>query len=270
MEKKEDKMNVVVLLKQVPDTGTAIKIADDGKSIVENNITWIINPYDEYAVEAALRLKKDIRDMNITILSLGSEQTERSIRTALAMGADSGVLVNDPAAEGSDALGKAKVLAAALKEISFDLIFCGHRAVDDDDNQVGIMVAELLGIPHLGMAVAVEIESGQVMIDRQIEGAKVRSGSCLPALITFGGAHAIWKPRLPSLLGMKQAGKKTLDIKTLADLGLLPEQVGSAAAKIMVISLEMPEPRQAGLVIEGDTPAKAEELARLLREAGAI
>ena len=107
-------MDVVVLLKQVPDTETVIKIEPDGKSIATSDIKWVINPYDEYAVEAALRLK-DSQGANVTILSLGPQRTVESIRSALAMGADKGVLVDDPATEGSDALGKARALAAALK-----------------------------------------------------------------------------------------------------------------------------------------------------------
>jgi electron transfer flavoprotein beta subunit len=151
-------VKVAVLLKQVPDTETKIKIGSDGKSIETSDIKWIINPYDEYAVEAALRLQ-DSDGASVTILSMGPERAVESIRTALAMGADTGVLVDDSATEGSDALGKAKVLAAALKQLDCDLIFCGHRAVDDDENQVGIMVAELMGLPHLGLAVSIEVVS---------------------------------------------------------------------------------------------------------------
>jgi electron transfer flavoprotein beta subunit len=258
-------MEIVVLLKQVPDTETAIKIAEDGKSIATNGIKWVINPYDEYAVEAALRLK-DSQNANVTILCLGPQRAVEAIRAALAMGADKGILVDDPAAEGSDALGKARILAAALKQNHFDLIFCGHRAVDDDENQVGIMVAELLDIPHLGLAVSIEMADGLIKITRPIEGAKVQLEAQLPALVTLGGAHAIWNPRYPSLPGIMKAKKKPLEIKKLADLGLSPEQVGTAAAKVMITSLEMPRPRQSGLIIAGETAAKAKELVRLLHE----
>ncbi len=258
-------MEIVVLIKQVPDTETIIKIEDNGKSIVTSNIKWIINPYDEYAIEAALRLK-DSQGANVTILSLGTECAVEAIRAALAMGADKGVLVDDPATEGSDALGKARILAAALKQIPFDLIFCGHRAVDGDENQVGIIVAELLDIPHLGLAVAVEAADGRIKVNRPIEGAKVQLETQLPALVTLGGAHAVWNPRYASLPGIMKAKKKPLEIKKLADLGLSPEQVGTAAAKIMITSLEMPAPRQAGSIIPGDTAAKAKELVRLLHE----
>lgn len=255
-------MNVVVLLKQVPDTETKIKIGVDGKAIDTSEIKWIINPYDEYALEAALRLQDGV-GAKVTILSMGPERTVESIRTALAMGADQGVLVDDLAAESGDALGKAKVLAAALKNLDFDLIFCGHRAVDDDENQVGIMVAELMGTPHLGLAVSVEVADGKVKIERPIEGARVTLEAKLPALVTFGGAHAVWNPRYASLPGIMKAKKKPLETKTLADLGLSPDELG---ARVTVTSMELPAERQAGRVLEGDTAEKARELTRLLHE----
>jgi electron transfer flavoprotein beta subunit len=258
-------MDIAVLLKQVPDTETVIRINPDGASIDTSSIKWVINPYDEYAVEAALRLK-DSQGAQVTILSLGPQRAVESVRAALAMGADRAILVDDPATEGSDALGKARVLTAALKQNSFDLIFCGHRAVDDDENQVGIMVAELLDIPHLALAVAVEVADGRVTIDRPIEGAKLQVEAQLPALVTFGGAHAVWNPRYASLPGIMKAKKKPLEVKKLADLGLSPDQVGAASAKVRLTGLEMPQPRQAGLMVPGDTAGKAKELVRLLHE----
>jgi electron transfer flavoprotein beta subunit len=259
------KVNIVVLVKQVPDTETKIKIGADGKSIDTSDVKWIMNPYDEYAVEAALRLQESL-GASVTILSMGPERTVESIRTALAMGADTGVLVDDPAAEGSDALGKAKVLAAALRGLEFDLVLCGHRAVDDDENQVGIMVAEFMELPHLGLAISVEVADGKVKIERPVEGAKVTLEATLPALVTFGGAHAVWNPRYASLPGIMKAKKKPLETKTVADLGLSADEVGAQAARVSVTAMEMPQERQAGRLLEGDTAEKAKELVRLLHE----
>jgi electron transfer flavoprotein beta subunit len=264
-KERSRKVNIVVLLKQVPDTETKIRIGGDGKTIDTSDIKWIMNPYDEYAVEAALRLQ-DSAGAKITVLSMGPERVVESIRTALAMGADQGVLVDDPETEGSDALGKAKVLAAALRSLDFDLVFCGHRAVDDDENQVGIMVAELMGIAHLGLAVSVEVDNGKVRIQRPVEGARVTLEGKLPALVTFGGAHAVWNPRYASLPGIMKAKKKPLETKTIADLGLSPEDVGAQAARVKITAMELPAERQAGRVIEGETAEKAKELVRLLHE----
>jgi electron transfer flavoprotein beta subunit len=258
-------VNVVVLLKQVPDTETVVRIDVDGKSIMTKDIKWIINPYDEYAVEGALRLK-DTKGASVTIVSMGPQRTVEAIRTAMAMGADRGVLVDDPATEGSDALSKARVLAAGLRAIPFDLILCGHRAVDDDENQVGIMVAELLGIPHLPLAVTLEIQDGKAKIDRPVEGGKVTLVAAFPAMVTFGGSHAVWNPRYASLPGIMKAKKKPLEVKKLGDLGLSADQVGAQAAKVKVTAMEMPRQRKAGQLIQGDTATKAQELVRLLHE----
>jgi electron transfer flavoprotein beta subunit len=265
LAERNRKVNIVVLLKQVPDTETKIRIGGDGKTIDTSDIKWIMNPYDEYAVEAALRLQ-DSAGAKVTVLSMGPERVVESIRTALAMGADQGVLVDDPETEGSDALGKAKVLAGALKNFEFDLVFSGHRAVDDDENQVGIMVAELIGIAPLGLAVSVEVDNGKVKIQRPVEGARVTLEGKLPALVTFGGAHAVWNPRYASLPGIMKAKKKPLETKTIADLGLSPEDVGAQAARVKITAMELPAERQAGRVIEGETAEKAKELVRLLHE----
>ena len=227
-------MDIVVLVKQVPDTETKIKIGADGKSLDTSDVKWIINPYDEYAVEAALRLQESAA-ATVTILSIGPQRVVESIRTALAMGADKGVLVDDPATDGSDALGKAKVQAAVLGDLPFDLIFSGHRAVDDDENQVGIMVAELLGIPHLGLAIATEVVDGKVKIERPLEGARVTLEAILPALVTVGGAHAVWNPRYASLPGIMKAKKKPLEVKTLADVGVSPDEVVSRGQSARII-----------------------------------
>lgn len=260
-------MNVVVLLKQTPDTESVIRISGDGKSIVTDDLKWIINPYDEFAVEAALRLKEK-HGGSVTILSWGPQRVVESIRTALAMGADSGVLIDDPALEGSDSLGVARALAAAAKELNPDIVVCGSRAVDYDLAQRGVMVAEFLGWPHLALAVTLSSDGGSVAVDRPIEGGKVTLESSLPAVVTLGGSHAVWTPRYASLPGIMKAKKKPLAMKKLADLGLDSSEFGPGAAKICITSLEMPPDRAAGRIIDGglDTAGKAVELVRALHE----
>jgi len=260
-------VNVVVLLKQTPDTESVIRIASNGKSVATDDLKWIINPYDEFAVEAALRFKEK-HGGDVTIVSWGPQRVVESIRTALAMGADSGVLIEDPALDGSDNLGVAKALAAAVKEIKPDIVLCGSRAVDYDEAQRGPMVAELLGWPHLAFAVAIDSDGSKVTIDRPIEGGKVVLEANLPALVTFGGSHAVWNPRYASLPGIMKAKKKPLATKKLADLGVDASAVGAGAAKIVMSSLEMPPQRAAGKIIDGglDTSGKAVELVRSLHE----
>jgi len=146
-------VEIVVLLKQVPATESLIGIADDG---VSDDIKWVINPYDEFAVEEALQIK-EAHGGSVTIISVGPEKTTEAIRTALAMGADKGILINNPAAAGCDGLSTARILAAVLKETPFDLIVAGQRAVDDDNFQVGPATAEFLSIPNISMVIKQEI-----------------------------------------------------------------------------------------------------------------
>lgn len=260
-------MNVVVLLKQTPDTESVIRIASDGASVATDDLKWIINPYDEFAVEAALRLKQK-HGGSVTVVSCGPQRVVESIRTALAMGADSGVLIDDPALEGSDSLAVAKALAAAVGELKPEIVICGSRAVDFDLAQRGPMVAEFLGWPHLALAVTLDSDGSNVTIDRPIEGGKVTLDASLPAVVTLGGSHAVWNPRYASLPGIMKAKKKPLAMKKLADLGLDASQFGPGAAKIRTVSLEMPPQRAAGRIIDGglDTAGKAAELVRALHE----
>lgn len=260
-------MNIVVLLKQTPDTESVIRISSDGKSVATDDLKWIINPYDEFAVEAALRLKEK-HGGKVTILSWGPQRVVESIRTALAMGADTGVLIDDPGLDGSDGLGIAKALTAALKELNPDVVLCGSRAVDYDQAQRGPMVAELMGWPHLALAISLASDGSKVTVERPIEGGKVTMEADLPALVTLGGSHAVWSPRYASLPGIMKAKKKPLAMKKLSDLGLDASECGAEAAKIRITSIEMPPQRAAGRIIGEslDTAGKAQELVRALHE----
>jgi electron transfer flavoprotein beta subunit len=256
-------MEIVVLVKQVPDTESMVQIAADGVSIKKDDIKWVMNPYDELAVEEALRIK-EAKGGSVTIVSVGGPKAQETIRTALAMGADKGLLVNDPAAEGGDALATAKILAAVLKKQPCQLIIAGQRAVDEDNYQVGAAVAELLGIPHVSLVVKAEVLEDKIRCHRVVEGGTVVVEAPLPALFTT--QRGLNDPRYASLPGIMKAKKKPLEVKKLADLGLAAEQVGAGAAKVKVIAMEMPPQRKAGRVLQGDTAAKAKELVRLLHE----
>lgn len=253
-------MEILVLLKQVPATESMIVIADDGVSIKPDGLKYVINPYDELAVEEALKIK-EAQGANVTILSVGSAKAAEAIRTALAMGADKGVLV-DPGDLKCDGLAVAKILAAAIKTLPHELILAGHRAVDDDNYQVGPAVAELLGIPNISMAVQVKLESGQTRCQCTVDGGIREVQAPLPALITT--QRGLNQPRYASLPGIMKAKKKPLDTKSLADLGLKAE-VLQPLAKIK--ALTPPPERKGGRVIAGDSvQAKVNELVRLLHE----
>jgi electron transfer flavoprotein beta subunit len=257
-------MDIVVLVKQVPDTESMIQIAEDGASIKKQDIKWIMNPYDELAVEEALRIK-EAQGGTVTILSFGPEKAIETIGTALAMGADQGVHIKDPAAEGSDSLAIAKLLAAALKNIPHDLIIAGHRAVDEDNYQVASAVAELLGIPQVSMVNKAEVAEGKILCHRTIEGGTVVVEASLPALFTT--QRGLNEPRYASLPGIMKAKKKTVDVKTVADLGVDAAVVGAAHRKVKIKALNLPPQRQAVRMIQGEAAAaKAAELVKILHE----
>ena len=255
-------MDVLVLLKQVPSTESMIEIAGDGISIKTDDLKWVINPYDELAVEEALRLR-ETHGGTVTILTAGREKAAEAVRTALAMGADRGVLISDPVLESCDPLSTATVLAAAAKEIPFDLIIAGQRAVDDDAYMVGSTVAEALGIPSITMVIKEEIVENRIQCHQTIDGGVAVVEVPLPALITT--QRGLNDPRYASLPGIMKAKKKPLDSKTLTDLGLDPQTFSSP--KMKIVALEPPPERKGGRVIEGETPQeKARELVRILHE----
>lgn len=255
-------MEILVLLKQVPDTESIIMIDADGKSIKTADLKWIINPYDEFAVEEALRIK-EAQGGKVTIVSVGTQKAVEAIRTALAMGADEGLLISDPALEGIDGLGTAQILAAAVKQIPYDLIIAGMRAVDDDNFQVGTAVAELLGIPNVSMVIKEEIADGKIKCQRTIEGGFEVIEASLPALFTT--QRGLNEPRYASLPGIMKAKKKPLETKTLADIGL--DAAAAEQTLVNIAAMQPPPERKGGRIIEGETAhEKAAELARLLQE----
>ena len=259
-------MNIIVCLKQVPDTETQIKVGSDGKSIATDDVKWVMNPYDEYGVEEALRIKEKFGG-EVSVVGLGPKRVTESIRTALAMGADKGILVNDEALEGSDSLAVAKALAAAIKELDYDLVFSGQRGVDDDMGVVGANLAEFLDIPQLSVIEKVEVaEDGKsVKVNRPIEGSTLVIESTLPALITT--QKGLNEPRYASLPGIMKAKKKPFDEKTLSDLGLDAAEFGESARKVKILEITPPPAREAGKIVEGETPQeKAAGLAKLLHD----
>jgi electron transfer flavoprotein beta subunit len=257
-------MEVVVLVKQVPDTESLIQIADDGVSIKTDDIKWVMNPYDEFAVEEALQIR-EAQGGTVTILTVGGDKAVETVRTALAMGADKGILVNDPAAEGSDSLATAKMLTAVLKDMEYDLIIAGQRAVDGDNYQVGAAVADLLGIPQISMVIKEEIADGKIKCEQVTEGGTITVEASLPVLFTT--QKGLNEPRYASLPGIMKAKKKPLDQKTLADIGVDAATVGAANAKVKIVALNTPPERAAVKMIEGESAQeKAAALVKILHD----
>ena len=177
-------MKIIVPVKRVVDYNVKIRVKPDGSGVELANVKMSMNPFDEIAVEEALRLKEAGKAEEVIAVSIGPAQALETIRTALAMGADKGIHINDPEAEGSDALATAKILAAAIKEIPFELVIAGHRAVDEVNYQVAAAVAEILGIPQISMVVKEELLDGKIRCERTIEGGTVTVEAALPVLFT--------------------------------------------------------------------------------------
>ena len=252
-------MNIIVLLKQVPSTESDIIIDETGVSIDVRDIKWVINPYDEFAVEEALRIR-ETHGGSVTILSAGPQRCAEAIRSAMALGADSGIRI---AAENSDGLLTAKILAAFLKTMPFDLIIAGQRAVDDDQYLVGPAVAELLQIPMISMVTKQKITDGRIRCHRSLEGGTAVVEAPLPMLFTT--QRGLNEPRYASLPGIIKARKKPLEIKTPEDVGMDASFRKNPAAKIA--ALRLPPAGKTGKIIQGESASqKAAELVRLLHE----
>ena len=260
-------MEILVCLKQVPDTEADIRPTGDKTAIDYTGIKFIINVYDEYAVEEALRIKERLGEGKVTICCLGPERATEAIRTALAMGADEAVHLDDEAFQGGDAYATAKALAKAIEGMQYDLILCGKQAIDDDLSQVGSMLAEFLGLPVVTGVVKVDLseDKKRATVHRLVEGGVDVLEVPLPAVLT--ATKGLNEPRYPSLPGIMKAKKKPLKAVKLADLGLKEEEVGEKGALTKVQSYSLPPMRKEGKIVEGETPEeKAANLAKLLRE----
>ncbi len=251
-------MEIAVLLKQVPATESSIDITDDGSAIKTDGINWVMNPYDEMAVEEALQIKGAVGG-TVTIFTLGPEKAVEALRTALAMGADTAVRI-DPEGRLLDGLGVARVLAGELKKGAFDLVIAGHRAVDDDNFQVGPAVAEFMGIPHVSMVIRQEIVDDRIRCTRTVEGGTLVLEAALPVLITT--QRGLNEPRYASLPGIMKAKKKPIDTRPLSESGTDPGE-----PMVKTIALRLPPERKGGRIIDGAGAAeKAAALVKALRE----
>jgi electron transfer flavoprotein beta subunit len=259
-------MNIVISIKQVPATEAKIKVAPDGLDIDRTGLTYVVNPYDEFGVEEALRIKERFGQGTVTVITIGPEKAQEALRTCLAIGADKAVHIKDPALEGGDAYATALALSAALKTIPFDVLFFGKQAIDDDNGAVGIHVAELLGLPHVAVVNRLEIDekARRATAHRQIEGAVEVVEIPLPAVFTC--QKGLNEPRYASLPGIMKAKQKPLAVLTLAELGLKPEEVGRAGAKLSLSRMFPPPERGEGRILTGEPQTAVAELVRLLRE----
>ncbi len=253
-------MKILVAVKQVPDTATQVKIGADPRQIETAGITWIISPYDEFAVEEALRIKEKRGQGEVVAVSVGPERAKEALRSCLAMGCDRAVHVNDPALAEADTLTTARVLAAVVKQEAPQLVLCGRQAIDDDMGAVPAQLAELLGWPCLSwiMEEAVDAEGRSVRAARQVEGGLEVFDVPLPAVLS--AQKGLNEPRYPTLKGIMGAKKKEIREVKAADLSV------SGEPALSVVALQALPPRPPGRIIPGDVPTAVKELVRSLRE----
>ncbi len=258
-------MNIAVCVKQVIDTEAPAKL-DPSSWRLDRSVTSVLNPYDEFAVEEALRIK-EAHGGEVTVVCMGPDKAEDAVRKALAMGADNAVLVADPALAGSDAWATAYVLAEALKSVQWDIAIFGVRSTDGETGVVPGAVADRLGVPFLSSLAKVEVDGSSLKVRRETELGYVALECPTPAVLSV--IKGINEPRYPSMKGIMGAKKKPLDKKDLAALSLDAGQVGLDAAKTRVLSGRSPEPRQAGQKIEDDGTG-AQRIAEFLATAKLI
>jgi electron transfer flavoprotein beta subunit len=250
-------LKIFVLLKRTFDTEE--KITMSGGKINEDGAEFIINPYDEYAVEEALQVR-DAHGGEVTVISVGNEDSEKQLRTALAMGADKAVLINiEDDVENRDQFTTARVLSEYLEDKEGDLILAGNVAIDGGSGQVGPRVAGMLGIPFVTTITKLEIDGKNVTITRDVEGDSEVIETTLPLLVT--AQQGLNEPRYPSLPGIMKAKKKPFDEFELDDLDLEEEDV---EAKTKTIEIYLPAKKEAGKVLSGDLQDQVKELVQLL------
>ncbi len=260
-------MKIVVLVKSVPDTESKIKIAADGVSIDPAGVKFVMNPYDEFAVEEGLRIKERLKDdTTVVAISMGPERAVEVLRTALAMGADDAIHVSDPAFEGGDAQTTARVLAEVIRPLSADLILGGKQAIDFDAAQTCPAIAEYLGVPQALIVTELKLSDDKqtVTARRRVEGGDELVEMSLPALVTC--EKGLNEPRYASLPGIMKAKKKEIKKLGLAGTSLKAESVGAAGSKSKVVRFHNLPDRPPVKMISGDAVSQAKELVRLLRE----
>ncbi len=244
-------MNIFVCISHVPDSTTKIKVGPSGKEIDEEGVTFILNPYDEYAVEAALQMKEK-HEGEVTAVCVGDDAVKETIRKALAMGVDKGLLIK--AERTRDSFGIAQAIAGAIRDKSPDVIFCGKQSIDYDSCQVAGMLGEILGMPSVSAIVGLEMNGdGSVTLERDIEGGQEISTTKLPAVLSTD--KGLNEPRYPKLQGIMAAKRKPIE-----EIEAPPYE-----NRVRVLDMRMPPAKDAGKIV-GEGVEAVPELVKLLHE----
>ncbi len=263
-------MRIAVCVKQVPDAGGRLRVAGDGKWVDEDELKFVINESDQYALEEGLKLAENSGG-EVVVVSLGPDRVQDALRKALALGAKRAVHLQDPAFAGGDAHATARALAAAIGREEFDLVLTGAQSDDHGYGSTGSIVAGILGWPHAWLVMGLEVEEGggSARVTREMEsGMNEIFRVKLPAVIEVQAG--LNHPRYASLKGIMQAKRKPIDRPSPGDLGLAPEQLGSAGSRLEIVDVAFPDSGGGAQIIEGDAASAAATLVEKLRQEGIV
>ncbi|NIM45488.1 MAG: electron transfer flavoprotein subunit beta [Nitrososphaeria archaeon] len=262
-------MNIIVCVKHVPDTTEAeFDINEDGRTVKTESFPFVINEWDEYAIEEAI-IKKEQLGGSVIAITVGPEDADATLRRCLAKGADQAIRLTDAAFEGSDAYALAKTLHSVIKDLSFDLVLTGAQASDDGYAQLGVMLAELLEIPHASFVKRFDVKEGGALINRELEGGMEETLEIdLPALLTI--QTGINEPRYVSIMGIRRARDKEIKVLGLKDLGLRREEVGEAGSWLKIEEFHIPSPKKEAVILRGGSSDTAVQLTEILRSKGLV
>ena len=260
-------MKVMVCLKQVPHADARLDVRDDGAWIKEDGIKFEINSYDTYALEEALQIKDGAADTEVVVVSIGPDRVTQALRTALGMGADRAIHINDDDADASDSLGAAKILASVVAAESPDLVFTGLMSDDANFSAVPPMLAELAGMPSATGCTSTELADGKITVERELEGGAYEVVELpLPAVVAIQtGANQV---RYASLKGIMQAKKKPVDVKSLGDLGV--SDAGAAGRKVELTKIYAPPKGDGAEIISGSNDEISAALITKIKELGLL
>ncbi len=262
-------MDIVVCVKQVPVTAEAeVMVDESGRDIRKDRLVFDVNEADNYAVEEALLLTEKYGG-TITLVNLGPESADKTLRSLLAKGTHEAIRLTDDHFADSDAFATARILAAALKSLSYDLVLTGSYSSDLGYSQVGTSLAELLGIPHAAMVTGLEVLDGKIRVERELEGGThERLEIELPALLTI--QTGINEPRYASILGLRKAMKKPIKVLTMTDVGLAEGEVGREGSRIFLNKLSVPPKGEGAQILEGGPEEVSQKLVEIFREKGVV
>jgi len=262
-------LDIVVCVKHVPETAEAeLKIDATGKAIEKTGLVYDINEWDDYALEEAVRIKEK-QGGTVTAITIGTEDSDSTLRKCLARGADKAIRLTDPKFEGSDGYAIAKVLHSVIKTLHFDIILTGMQAGDDGNAMVGPILAEMLKIPHATMVKKMELGTSVAKVNRELEGGLEEQVEVkLPAL--FSVQTGINEPRYVSIMGIRKAMQKEIKLMTLADTGLTENDVGPAGSWSRIEKLYVPPVEKQAEILKGSPEEVATKIAGILRSRGLI